>query len=110
MGTDGYHLNILLNNDGKKTVTALQFYSFRLMTRDNNYLLHFSQLLNVYIVDMFVKIESERLLYIRLHQKELRVDDYVHLRDAYMNDPSMVQDIGKMVILPSSFTGNVKVM
>ena len=31
---------------------------------------------------MYAKIETERLLYIKLHQKELRVDSYDHLKDA----------------------------
>ena len=39
-----------------------------------------------YIVDMYVKMESERLLYIKLHQKELRADSYIHLRDGINND------------------------
>lgn len=104
-GTDGYHINILKALDKDKRVSAAEFYLFRLMVRDNNYLLQFRQLLNVYIVDMWAKIESERLLYIRLHQKELRVEKYIHLRDAYIQDKSAAGDIGKMVILPSSYTG-----
>ncbi|GBM59040.1 hypothetical protein AVEN_7420-1 [Araneus ventricosus] len=35
---------------------------------------------------MCAKIESERLLYIQLNQRTLRVDQYAHLRDAVMNE------------------------
>jgi len=35
---------------------------------------------------MMAKIISERLHFIRNHQKQLRADDYVHLRDAVNND------------------------
>lgn len=104
-GSDGYHVNILHSDNTEKRVTAAQFYLFRLMVRENNYLLQFGQLLNVYIVDMYAKIESERLLYIRFNQEKLRVEEYVHLRDAYLDEKSNVEDVGKMVILPSSFTG-----
>ncbi|XP_075451177.1 uncharacterized protein LOC142492419 [Ascaphus truei] len=58
---------------------------------------------------MYAKIESERLLYIRLHQKKLRVDQYIHLRDAVGNDGN-VDNIGKMFILPATFTGSPRHM
>ncbi|KIH57822.1 hypothetical protein ANCDUO_11985, partial [Ancylostoma duodenale] len=52
---------------------------------------------------MYAKIESERLLYIRLNQRKLRVDDYIHLRDAIANDGNST-DVGRLVILPATFT------
>ncbi|UYV71019.1 hypothetical protein LAZ67_8001425 [Cordylochernes scorpioides] len=67
------------------------------------------QLFSQYIVDMYAKIESERLLYIRLNQKELRVEEYIHLRDAIAND-GMVANFGKLVILPATFTGSPRHM
>ncbi|UYV76661.1 hypothetical protein LAZ67_14001628 [Cordylochernes scorpioides] len=67
------------------------------------------QLFSQYIVDMYAKIESERLLYIRLNQKELRVEEYIHLRDAVAND-GMVANFGKLVILPATFTGSPRHM
>ena len=62
-----------------------------------------------YIVDMYVKAESERLLYIKLHQKELRADNYIHLRDGINNDVGQ-EGLGQLVILPSSFTGSPRYM
>nr|XP_042898738.1 uncharacterized protein LOC107440395 [Parasteatoda tepidariorum] len=67
------------------------------------------ELFNQFIVDMFAKIESERLRFVRLNQKKLRVEEYVHLKDALNRDGS-VHDIGKMVILPSTFTGGPRYM
>ncbi|XP_015919286.2 uncharacterized protein [Parasteatoda tepidariorum] len=58
---------------------------------------------------MFAKIESERLRFVLLNQKKLRVKEYVHLKDALNRDGS-VNDIGKMVILPSTFTGGLRYM
>lgn len=109
-GEDGYKIN-LKQTDGKKNISAMNFYSFRLMARDgdNNSLLHYRQLLNQFITDMYVKIETERLNFIRHNQSKLRVDEYVHLRDAMAND-SDVNNIGRPFILPSSFTGSPRYM
>ncbi|GBM99225.1 hypothetical protein AVEN_182331-1 [Araneus ventricosus] len=53
---------------------------------------------------MYAKIEAERLLFIRLNQKKLRVDEYIHLKDAITNDSDPANH-EKLVILPSTFTG-----
>ncbi|UYV80693.1 hypothetical protein LAZ67_19001416, partial [Cordylochernes scorpioides] len=115
-GEDGYHFNYrqIDQNTGVPTnrkVSAMSFYSYRIMARDNvyNLILNCRQLFSQYIVDMYAKIESERLLYIRLNQKELRVEEYIHLRDAVAND-GMVANFGKLVILPATFTGSPRHM
>ncbi|UYV68939.1 hypothetical protein LAZ67_6001728 [Cordylochernes scorpioides] len=115
-GEDGYHFNYrqIDQNSGVPTnrkVSAMSFYSYRIMARDNvyNHILNCRQLFSQYIVDMYAKIESERLLYIRLNQKELRVEEYIHLRDAVAND-GMVANFGKLVILPATFTGSPRHM
>ena len=61
------------------------------------------------IVDMYVKVESERLRYGRFNQARLRADDYTHLRDAMRNDADPTE-IGRRVIFPSSFTGGPRYM
>ncbi|XP_075437913.1 LOW QUALITY PROTEIN: uncharacterized protein LOC142476424 [Ascaphus truei] len=115
-GDDGYHFNIMQVDptskaNTNKTVSAMDFYAYRLMIRDasQNHILHCRQLFHQFIVDMYAKIESERLLYILLHQKQLRVDQYIHLRDAVGNDGN-VDNIGKMFILPATFTGSPRHM
>lgn len=67
------------------------------------------QVFNQYLTDMAAKIESERLLYIRLNQKKLRAESYIHLRDALSSDGN-AKNIGKSIILPSSFTGSPRNM
>ena len=76
---------------------------------NDNYLLKFRQLLNQFVVDMYAKIESERLLYIKLQQQRLRSEEYVHLQDAIQADVPL-NDIGKKVYLPSSFIGSPRHM
>jgi hypothetical protein len=58
---------------------------------------------------MYAKIESERLFYLRYHQKTLRVDEYIHLRDGIANDGN-ASNLGQLVILPSTFTGSPRHM
>ncbi|XP_041673788.1 uncharacterized protein LOC121529855 [Drosophila eugracilis] len=88
-GEDGYYFNIKMINplNGEETtkkVSSMNYYAYRLMIRQNadNYLLRFRRLFQQYCVDMYVKIETERLTFIRLIQAKLRSEEYIHLRDA----------------------------
>ncbi|KAK2701332.1 hypothetical protein QYM36_020011 [Artemia franciscana] len=78
-GADGYHFHIKLmnpatNKEINKKCSAMHYYSYRLMIRqdEDNYILKCRQLFHQYVVDMYAKIESELLLYIRLNQTKLR--------------------------------------
>ncbi|XP_076763394.1 uncharacterized protein LOC143430844 [Xylocopa sonorina] len=99
------------NVDLNKKVSATNYYAYRTMIRENadNHILKCRQLFHQYIADMYAKIESERLLYIRLNQVKLRSKDYIHLRDAVVNDGNL-SELGKMVILLSTFTGSPRHM
>ena len=115
-GDDGYHIQIKQTDPETerehptKTVSSRQFYTYHMMIRNPiSHLLKAKDLFLQYIVDMYVKAESERLLYIKLHQKELRADNYIHLRDGINNDVGQ-EGLGQLVILPSSFTGSPRYM
>ena len=111
-GEDMYSIDIPLRSPGTghlqpKKVSALQFYAYYLMDRaHSNHLLRTRSLLCQYVVDQYAKIESERLLYIRNIQKKLRADDYVHLQDALGKEDVDPTALGKIVILPASYTGS----
>ncbi|XP_044598675.1 uncharacterized protein LOC123274930, partial [Cotesia glomerata] len=116
-GEDGYHINIPKRDEKtkrplNKTVSASEFYSYRIMVRngEENHLLLFRTLLNQFLVDMYAKIETERLNWIRNHQTNLRSEEYVHLKDALTKTDGQITEIGKMVVLPSSFTGGPRYM
>lgn len=116
-GEDGYCINIpqcdpINQNSLKKTVSAVDFYSYRIMDReeDNSYILLFRNLLNQFLVDMYAKIESERLLFIRTNQKKLRSEEYVHLKDSMSKADCNLSELGKMCVLPSTFTGGPRYM
>jgi len=87
----------------------MQIYAFRLMDRINDFnsIHNFKRLFNQYCVDMAAKMISERLDFIKLNQKKLRAEEYIHLRDALVKDSNIdAFNIGQHVILPSSFTGS----
>ncbi len=87
-------------------------YRFLIMQIDPRTVNHISrcrQLFHQFMVDMYATNESERSLYVRLNQKKLRVDKYIHLRNAIANDGN-ADNLGQLVILPSSFTGSPRYM
>ena len=94
-GEDGYHIAIPevipgtepLQEHPKDMVSCREFYNYRFQIREPVSHLHRARaLLSQFAVDMFVKMESERLLFIKNHQKELRADEYAHLKDALLSD------------------------
>ncbi|GFW82468.1 helitron_like_N domain-containing protein [Trichonephila clavipes] len=54
---------------------------------------------------MYVKIETERLLFHRLNQTNLRSEEYIHWRDGVVNEGNTT-NTGKLIILPSSYIGS----
>ncbi|KAL0852606.1 hypothetical protein ABMA27_016944 [Loxostege sticticalis] len=80
----------------KKTVSAVSFYSYRIMIREgeDNFLVKYRAL-----------FKTERLNYIKNNQAKLRADNYIHLKDAIGRQDTEANQLGQMVVLPSSFTG-----
>lgn len=73
--------------------------------REDNNLFRYRVLFNQYLVDMYVKIETEKFNFIRYHQKKLRADKYIHLQDGIGREDIQADQLRKVVVLPSSFTG-----
>ena len=80
-------------------LTLLQYYRFKLFERKGNFglLLHSGRLFHQLIVDAWVKIEEQRLSWVRTNQKTIRAQMYAAL------DP---KSEGKKIILPSTFIGS----
>nr|XP_046492947.1 uncharacterized protein LOC124224788 [Neodiprion pinetum] len=119
-GQDEYHLNIKQYdpNTGdyrNNKVSSMNYYAHRIMVRQHqdNYILRYRQLFHQYIVDMYAKVESERLRFLRFNQTKLRSEEYIHLRDAVAGniDGNLnPNDIGNAFILPSSYIGSPRNM
>lgn len=89
----------------------MNFYSYRLMIREGeeNHILKCRRLFHQFAVDIYVKIETERLTYIRLNQKQLRSEECIHLRDA-INADGDANNVGRMTILPATYIGSPRHM
>ena len=91
--------------------SAMQYYKYRLMPQSGesfNTIHRMGRLFQQYVVDMYAKIESSRLQYLRFNQGQLHADLYQGLADAVVSSDGQPNGslLGKKVILPSSFTGS----
>jgi hypothetical protein len=77
--------------------------------QEDNFILRCGKLFHQYAVDMYAKIESERLNYLRFNQAALRSEEYIHLQDAIVNDGD-VNNIGRLTILPTTYIGSPRHM
>lgn len=95
-GEDGYHFNLnhkdpIFGQQTNTKTSSREIYAYWIMMREDeaNHIHQFKQLFIQFLVDMYAKVESERLLYLRTHQKELRAESYVHLQDALRREDSV---------------------
>ncbi|GFU93611.1 ATP-dependent DNA helicase [Trichonephila clavipes] len=74
-----------------KKVSGKDFYAYHMMVRRNNFnlLLRCRLLFHQFLVDMYVKVESESLRFIALNQTKLRAENNIHLQDAIRNDAEL---------------------
>ena len=82
-GEDGYCFSHRMV--GGRKLSSMKFYAFRLMIRpetDFNTLHRYRRLTQQFFVDMYVKVDAERLRFIKAKQKELRADSYAEFTDA----------------------------
>lgn len=118
-GDTGWHINICHDLPStsravapRNRVTMLQYVSYRLAIRDEFSMLHHCQKLFLqWIVDVYVRIEGSRLHYIKSNQANLRSEVYNNLTDhLHSNQNDDVSNIGRRIVLPSSFTGSPRNM
>ena len=68
------------------------------------------RLFQQYLVDAYCKIETERLQFLRREQASLRADCYQDLRDAILDGDGDPSNVGRRIVLPSTFTGGPRYM
>ena len=95
----------------------MQYYSYALQIRDLKKITvnNFGRLFQQYCVDMYAKIEQERLNYIRSEtgQNKIRAEIYKNVKDYIyenVNDKNDFSCFGKRIILPSTFPGGPRHM
>ncbi|GFV64343.1 ATP-dependent DNA helicase [Trichonephila clavipes] len=94
-GEDGYQINIPKRHETtkiplSKTVSASEFYSYQIMERHGEKLKDSTGFVTT--------------------KKKLRSEEYIHLKDAITATDGQLSELGKMVVLPSSFTGGSRYM
>ncbi|KAM0041949.1 putative DNA helicase Pif1, helitron helicase-like domain-containing protein [Helianthus debilis subsp. tardiflorus] len=100
------------NQSQNKKMTMNMYYSYLLHDRSNVYslLLRGGRLLQQYIVDAYVCIEESRLDYYRMNQNVFRTEFLQGVHDAVQRGDTEGRDIGKRIVLPSSFIGGPRHM
>ena len=67
--------------------------------------LHSKRLLQQYVVDTYIKLETSRLDYFKNKQEEIRAHLYQGIVDSVATGETQARNIGKRIILPTSFIG-----
>ncbi|XP_042969156.1 uncharacterized protein LOC122301855 [Carya illinoinensis] len=76
----------------------------------DQFLLLSGRLLQQFVIDMYVKIETSRLDYFRKKQQHIRSELYQGIVDTITLGETNVSNVGKRIILPSSFIGGPRDM
>ena len=120
-GEPGWHISMPAGGERKtnvrQNITMREYVSYRLMVRGSppkgnfNPILNAGKLTQQLIVDYYCRIEGDRLKFIRTQQAKLRVETYAGLADALFARADQEKlRVGRVVILPSSFTGSPRNM
>ena len=103
------------NDEDGKFVSLAQYFRYRLHIRpthfDSNHLFLAGKLFQEYVCESWAITEQKRLAQLRAKQTDLRVELYRGLADAVAhNVETNLEDLGKRIILPSSFSGGTRHM
>ncbi|XP_017228417.2 uncharacterized protein LOC108203769 [Daucus carota subsp. sativus] len=117
-GEDGYRLGIRHRNvqdsepSQRNTVSSREYQSFRVQHHDceGHALLMGGRLFLQYVVDSWCYIERGRLQWVQLHQSTIRSDLYNNIVDSVSRGDISASDVGKRIVLPSSFMGGFRYM
>ena len=111
-GDDGFKLEIPCKRTkegakSRKYVTLLEYYAYYLQQRPDKgmSLLNSGHLSLQSWVDAWTCIEQNRLNWLRKNQGKLRTELYSGLQDAIERGDTRTEQVGKRIIVPSSFTG-----
>eukprot|EP00102_Acyrthosiphon_pisum_P016931 XP_008188088.1 PREDICTED: uncharacterized protein LOC100159360 [Acyrthosiphon pisum] len=111
-GQDGYCINIkqrdpVTGDETNKNISSKAYYAYRMMIRrgQDNVVLRCREICQQFMVDMYVKIESERLRYLRYNQQKLRSPR--HMQKYSQDALTYVREYGRPCLF-ITFTCNPK--
>nr|GMD68303.1 uncharacterized protein LOC109176597 [Ipomoea batatas] len=104
--------SIISEGKKKRCVSCREYYAYKFQVRSNDQclLLHTGRLLQQFIVDIYIKIENQRLDYYRTQQDQSRIETYQGLVDSVGVGATTGYDVGRRIILPVSFIGGPRDM
>jgi hypothetical protein len=91
-----------------KKITAQEWACYHMHDRNptsHALFVYGKRLYQEWVVDQYSKVESQRLFYIRNNQGPLRVAIYGGVADAIANNDANIDNLGRLIVLPSSFIG-----
>ncbi|XP_071909310.1 uncharacterized protein [Coffea arabica] len=102
--------NDLENN--KEFVSMREYYSYKLQMREKYTpsVLNTGRLLQQYVIDMYIKIETQRLDYYKNRQELIRREQLQGIMDSVVAGHCQGSRVGQRVILPASFIGGPRDM
>jgi hypothetical protein len=91
-----------------KKITAREWACYHMQDRNpasHALFVYGKRLYQEWVVDQYSKVESQRLFYIRNNQGPLRAAIYGGVADAITNNDANINNLGRLIVLPSSFIG-----
>ncbi|XP_073121315.1 uncharacterized protein [Henckelia pumila] len=95
-----------------RMVSCREYYCYKLQIRedDTSVLLYGGRLLQQFVVDMYIKLETTRLDYFRNHQAEMRSELYQGIVDSVVRGEAKGSEVGRRIVLSASFIGGPRDM
>ncbi|XP_021990804.1 uncharacterized protein LOC110887529 [Helianthus annuus] len=120
----GVSINEVRNNDniegemeeantrsGRTTVAMREYYCYKFQIRSTDNLLLFGgRLLQQFVVDVYIKIETSCLEFCERNQAKIRAELYQGIVDCVNTGEVHANRVGKRIVLPASFIGGPRDM
>lgn len=90
-------------------VTLKSYVQYQMQNRPSTNVLHLGgKLYQQYVVDQYLRIEAQNLMYIRSNQRQLRAECYQGITDALASNDD--RPIGHRIVLPPTTVGSPRYM
>ena len=115
-GEPGWHwartLNNVDNNRQNLRLPQRAFYRFRLHPRcdEPSTILRAEKLFQQFVVDAWAICDQNKLCWLRSHQASIRSDLYHGLADVMERGDINLEEVGRRIVLPSSYVGGDRFM
>lgn len=101
-----------MHKEQEKRVSMREYYAYKLQIRASkkNLFLLGGRLLQQFVVDMYIKIETSRLFWFIRNQDKIRADLYKGIVDCIHAGEARADMVGRRTVLPASFIGGPRDM